>query len=52
MFANFAFHSGVSSTILVIVIAALLIGIIGGVARFMLKKLGKCRGHLNKLFAT
>ena len=41
MSANYAFHSSVSGTILVIGLGALLIGMVGGVSKFLFKKFGK-----------
>jgi hypothetical protein len=41
MSANYAFHSSVSNAILVIGLGALFVGMVGGVARLLLKKLGK-----------
>jgi len=41
MSARYAFHSSISNTILVIGLGALLIGIVGGIAKFTLKNLSK-----------
>jgi len=46
MSANYDFHFSVSNIILVIGFGALLLGMIGAVAKFMFKKLGKMqRSH-------
>jgi len=44
MGANYAFHSGVSNTILVIGLGALFVDMVGGVLKLLFKKLGKMQG--------
>lgn len=44
MSANYDFHFSVSNIIVVIGLGALLLGMIGAVAKFMFKKLGKTQG--------
>jgi cytochrome bd-type quinol oxidase subunit 2 len=46
MSANYKFHSSISNIILVIGLGTLLLGMVGGIVKFIYKKLGKTQESL------
>ncbi len=47
MSARYVFHSKISNIILALGLVSLLIGVVGGASKFLLKKLGKGTSHMN-----